>query len=55
MGVEVLWKEKLRTASFEIAALAADLQDDKNYMSIGNTFHLGVGRRGGGLPPTFLG
>ena len=30
MGVEVLWKEKLRTASFEIAALAADLQDDKN-------------------------
>ena len=29
MGVEVLWKEKLRTASFEIAALAADLQDDK--------------------------
>ena len=34
MGVEVLWKENLRTASFEIArkgaALAANLQDDKN-------------------------
>jgi len=25
VGVEVLWEEKLRTASFEIAALAADL------------------------------
>jgi len=30
VGVEVLWEEKLRTASFEIAALAADLQDEKN-------------------------